>query len=146
MLTESQTIFPAPQTHDGQEFAALRRVGLGDAELTAISRQGYVQRDRRLGGNSYWRLRFRFQQRMRTVYLGNDERIVAECRRELIELQAPKQRSRQLARSVRDGKRALRKAKARLEPLLGELGFHYHGDRIRRIRNPRAELSEQMQD
>jgi len=77
---------------------------------------------------------------MRTVYLGNDERIVAECRRELTELQAPKQRNRQLAKSVQDGKRALRKAKAQLEPLLGELGFHYHGDRVRRIRNPQSRI------
>jgi hypothetical protein len=123
---------PAPMIHG---FATLRALGLDDDELSALRRQGYIQRDRRAGGSrTYLRLRFRVAGRMRTVYLGTDERLAANVQRELDLLQAPRRKKLQLARAVQLGRQTLRRTKLRLVPTLAELGMHYHGDTIRQRR------------
>jgi hypothetical protein len=54
--------------------------------------------------------------------------------RELEALQAGHRQRRALARAVREGRQALRRAKARLKPILAELGMHFHGRTARRTR------------
>jgi hypothetical protein len=71
---------------------------------------------------------------MRTVYLGANDAFVVDVRRELAALQAAHHRNRQLARAVGNGKRALRRAKLWLAPILADLGFHFHGDVVRKCR------------
>ncbi len=136
-------IFEARQSHDDQSLSALRQLGLGDEELIALRSQGYLQRDQRVGGKQpYWRLRFRFQGRLRTVYLGTDVAVVASVRHELAELQAPRDKQNGLSDQLTDGKRALRQAKERMKPILAEMGFHWHGDTIRKFRD--AEICSGM--
>lgn len=120
---------------DSEQFVALHSLGLDDQELTVLSRQGYIQRDIRLAsGRGYWRLRFRIVRRTRTVYLGTNELFVEQVKRELDWLQSARRRKRKLARAVHSGKNVLRQAKARIVPALAELGFHYHGDSLRKRR------------
>ena len=76
---------------------------------------------------------------MRTIYLGNDKALIAAVQRELALLRNADRNDRNLARTVRGGKQALRKAKSKLAPILAELGFHYHGDTIRKFRAKQAE-------
>ncbi len=95
-----------------------------------------MQRDRRVvGKQAYWRLRFRFRGRSRTVYLGADNALVESVRRELAELQTARHALHQLSRDVDHGRQVLRTGKARLKPILAELGFHFHGDTIRKCRD-----------
>ena len=54
-------------------FPALQAHGLGDDDLPVLRRNGYLQQDRRdADGDGYWRLRFRKEGRLRTVYLGRE--------------------------------------------------------------------------
>ena len=120
-------------------FPALRALGLGDDDLAIVRRNGYLQQDRRAGqGVGYWRLRFRQAGRLRTVYLGRDARRVSLVQRELSTLQAKRTARREQARAVRRGRDVLRGAKARLTPILGQYGYHFHGDVIRKLRGSSA--------
>jgi hypothetical protein len=67
------------------------------------------------------------------VYLGRDERLVDQVRHELDELQHDHYQKRQIAQLTALGNQAIQAAKRRLEPVLQQLGFHYHGDTIREI-------------
>jgi hypothetical protein len=86
------------------------------------------------GHDGYWRLRFRFGGRARTIYLGRDAQFVAAVRRELNELQRERNQARRITQVASDAKKMLRAAKRRLEPVLQQLGVHYHGDVMRKNR------------
>ena len=134
------TVLQASQAHREEQLTVLRQLGVNRDELSELRRQGYIQPfKRRPGTIGYARLRFRCQGRMRTIYLGNDKALIAAVQRELALLRNADRNDRNLARTVRDGKRALRKAKSKLAPILAELGFHYHGDTIRKFRAKQAE-------
>jgi hypothetical protein len=134
--TTTQTI-PA---HSGS-FTALSQLGLTAAEMTSLKRQGYIQRDpRRAATLGYWRLRFRCQRRLRTVYLGTCDEFVASVRAELAAWQAPYRKRRQLSLNVKNGRRALRQAKRQLAPLMAAIGLHYHGDTLRKSRDVKPDV------
>ena len=119
----------------GHAFPTFHRLGLGDEELAALSRKGYLAQDDRGHGHAgYWRLRFRFHGRTRTLYLGRDAQLVEQARGELAALQRDRRRTRRIAQVTKETKKILRAAKQRLEPVLKELGFRYHGDVIRKTR------------
>ena len=137
MLTKPQKNLQAGEAHGQTHFAALRQLGLHDEELTALRRQGCVQQDnRRAARSGYWRLRFRFQGRFRTVYLGRDEALVAAVRYELGMLQAPRRAQRKLARAVASAKKRMQRVKSQATPVLMELGIRFHGYTLRRTRRP----------
>ena len=120
---------------DGDSFPTLRQLGLDDAEIDALRSKGYLTQDKRGRGQAgYWRLRFRYERRTRTVYLGRDERLVAQVRKELGALQNQLSLRRQCMHVTAEGSRQLRAVKVRLAPVLRQLGFHYHGDTIRKFR------------
>ena len=74
-----------------KEAPELRRLGIPNAELAVLARQGRLQFDQRARAKSgYWRLRFRFQGRTRTVYLGTNTVLISAVRRELQVLRAPR--------------------------------------------------------
>ena len=130
------TIEFSAATRDGpaaQSFPTLHRLGLQRAELEVLRRQGGLVCDDR-GSCGYWRLRFRFAGRTRAVYLGRQLRLVAEVRGELELLRRERRARRELEEITAAGKRTLRAAKRRLEPVLQQLGLHYHGDALRKIR------------
>lgn len=93
-----------------------------------------TQDDRGHGHEGYWRLRFRLDGRARTVYLGRDAQLVAAVRQELNELQQERDQTRRIAHIAASAKKTLKDAKQRLEPVLQQLGFHYHGDVVRKKR------------
>jgi hypothetical protein len=55
-------------------------------------------------------------------------------RQELAALRLHDQHRRDLARAVANAKRAFRRSKTALAPILAELGYHYHGDTLRKFR------------
>lgn len=133
MQPKAQTYPEVCQVADEWSHSALRRLGLSDPELTALSHQGYLQRDQRLvGTRGYCRLRFRFQGRMRTVYLGTDETFIAEVRRELAALQAARNTKWQAARAVEVGRGVRQRVKLQLAPVAAQLGYHFHGAVLRK--------------
>jgi hypothetical protein len=120
-------------------FPALTALGLEEVDLAALRRNGYLQYDRRLAdGSGYWRMRFRKEGRLRTIYLGREPGVVAGVRRELSNLQAKRTAKRQQAQAVRQGREVLRRAKARLTPVLEQFGYHFHGIAIRKLRRSLA--------
>jgi hypothetical protein len=120
-------------------FPALVALGLGDDDLAVLRRNGYVQQDRRRAdGGGYGRLRFRKEGRLRTVYLGREPGRLARVRRELRTLQATRTARREQRRAVRRRREVVRRAKARLAPVLEQFGFHFHGDLIRKLRGSSA--------
>lgn len=68
------------------------------------------------------------------MYLGRDALVVDQVRDELKELQAARDHERRIAEVATEGKAMLRSAKRRLQPVLKQLGYHYHGDIVRKIR------------
>jgi len=100
-----------------------------------MRRKGYLTPDDRGHGHAgYWRLRFRLGGVARAVYLGRDISLIEQVRHELAELQQEHVRDRRVDRLVRHGNKLVRTTKRRLEPALKQLGFHYHGDALRKIR------------
>lgn len=135
METSLDTRFTPSADAAVQAFPTLRRLGLGEEELTALRRKGYlVQDDRGHGHAGYWRLRFRFNGQTRTLYLGRDAQLAEQVRVELAVLQGERRRNRQIAQLTSETKKVLRAAKQRLEPVLNELGFHFHGNAMRKTR------------
>ena len=117
-------------------FPTLRRLGLGDEELTALRRKGYLtQDDRGHGHGGYWRLRFRTADGLRTVYLGRDQDLVDRTHTELMTLQQELHEARRIGKLAAEAKSILRTAKRKLVPAMGALGFHFHGSSIRKTRS-----------
>ena len=54
-------------------------------------------------------------------------------RAELLRLQAVRRRRLALQRELRLAKQGIRTAKQRLEPLLNQVGYHYHGNTVRKF-------------
>jgi hypothetical protein len=78
---------------------------------------------------------YAFDSRAACARRGADGASAVNVRGELDVLRAAHHRNRQLACAVGIGKRALRKAKLRLAPILAELGYHFHGDALRKFRD-----------
>jgi hypothetical protein len=100
-----------------------------------LKRKGYLTQDDRGHGHAgYWRIRFRIGERVRTVYLGRDANLVEHVRIELSALQEEQRQTRQLTKVASESKKILRTAKKKLKPLIGSLGFHFHGSAMRKNR------------
>jgi hypothetical protein len=103
--------------------------------LNALRSQGFLIADERFGGAvTYWKLRFRFRGRLRSVYVGSDAAKVERVRAELREWQESRVTRRERARLEQYARETLRQAKARLQPELAKLGYYYHGDTVRKRR------------
>jgi hypothetical protein len=114
---------------------ALGDLRLTEEELKAVRTQGYLVADRsRAAAVTYWKLRFRFGGRLRSIYLGSDTVRLERVRAELVARQEAKESRRELARLERYGREKLRESKALLKPVLATAGCHYHGDVVRKRR------------
>jgi hypothetical protein len=111
---------------------------LSTEELNALGRQGFVSREDRGGGRVTYKLRFRLGGRQHVRYLGADGELVEQVRELLLRLQRATRQARELRDMRRQARRGLRAAKARLAPLLGERGYHFHGLAVRKRRPPSA--------
>jgi hypothetical protein len=116
------------------QFPALMQLGISADQLEALRNAGYLDRDRRRNQQVYWRLRFRQEGRQHTVYIGIDDAFADRVQRELQTLQAERRREHQLAHIVRHSKKQLRVLKTQLAALVAGIGFHYHGDQLRKRR------------
>jgi hypothetical protein len=105
-----------------------------------LQRSGYLTQDDRRG-TGYWRLRFRSGRKTRTVYLGRNEQLVAEVRRELARLQQERRLCQSLEKTAQQARHLLQDSKQRLKPVLRALGLHYHGEILRRFRQSRVTTS-----
>src|SRR5438477_13219185 len=140
--TAAQGAEPTQAAFDLRPFLALRQLGLGQRELAALGQQGYLQRDHRGDSDSgYWRLRFRFDHRMRTVYLGRDEDVIKQVKAELQALQYQGRFRRRAEQLAKQGRRLLRDAKQRVSSVLHPRGIHYHGDAIRNMRRANTDVT-----
>ena len=120
--------------HRGAQAKLSRRLanlGLSAVEQQALSSQGFVASEFRGRGGPYYKLRFRWGGKQVVRYLGSDPQVARAIAQELRVLQRLRQLKKRLRRLAAQARRALRMAKHRLEPLLQERGFHFHGQAIR---------------
>ena len=128
--------FPAvPRSQVAEPWPALRALGLEVRELEAVGRQGYLSRRPGGGGGDYWRLRFRLEGRLRTVYVGSDVVLVAAVRRELAELRGRRTARRRRRALVAGTQRNYRAWKRRAGVLLAPFGLHFHWNTLRKVRS-----------
>jgi hypothetical protein len=114
----------------------LARLRLGQKELEALRRGGFVAREHRRG-RVYYRLRFRVGQRQVTRYVGTDQELAAQVQRALEHWQRPRRLDLELGRLAREANRKLRRAKQQLRPKLRTCGLYFHGLSVRRKRADR---------
>ena len=128
-LDISQT---SPDTIRFADFPALARLGLSEGDLDELEQQGFLAPEHR-GERTYYKLRFRRGGRQVVRYVGGTEKagLVAQ---ELNTLQAARRVQRELAELGVAARLILRDAKTKLEPLLLDRGFKYHGQAVRRPR------------
>ncbi len=67
--------------------------------------------------------------------MGRDVHLVEMVKRELNQLQLERNQARKIAQVAAAAKKTLRIAKRQLEPVLQQLGFHYHGALVRKNRS-----------
>jgi hypothetical protein len=114
-------------------LTAIASLRLGEADFSQLGAQGFVCAERR-GTRVIYKLRFRDADRRQIVrFIGNADRA-QEVLHELKALQADRDARREIEELRRSASQVLRKAKADLEPLLLERGYHYHGQAIRQRR------------
>jgi len=113
---------------------ALASLGLTADELGALRRQGFVCREDRGRGRVYAKLRYRIHGRQHVRYLGKDEAFIHQVEQELAQLQAVIQLDRALGKLAREASRVLRSVKPKVESLLNENGYGFHGLAVRKPR------------
>jgi hypothetical protein len=131
-MTDSHTHPPVPAAGRLHEFPVLAKLGFIEQDLDVLAGQGCLAVERR-GDRRYFKLRFRRDGRQIVRYVGGVE-MAALVAEELNTLQATRRMQRDLDRLSRAARRLLRDGKAKLEPLLLERGFKFHGRSIRRPR------------
>lgn len=120
-------------THASPQTDALDGLGLADDERLALTRQGSVVTEAR-GKRIYYKLRFRFQGKQRSCYLGADPERAARVQVELGQLQQARSLARELSQTVQDTAQCFRAGKQATRELLAQHGYYYHGLAIRRTR------------
>jgi hypothetical protein len=105
------------------------------ATIALLERQGFVQAEQRSPSSIVYKLRFRSQGRQHVRYLGTDNALAERVREALKNLRRRRECESQLSQLAGQVGRRLRSAKGELAPLLHELGYHFHGQAIRRRRN-----------
>jgi hypothetical protein len=118
-----------------KSVSVLASLGLTNDQIAALTKQGSICADVRSDGQVYYKLRFRLDGRQHVRYLGNVSEFVERVRAELGRLQHRARLRQQLGQLTRAAGRNLRAAKSRLEPLLGDAGFAFHGMAVRKRRS-----------
>jgi hypothetical protein len=111
----------------------LGALGLTEAELAALPRQGFVSPEHRRGRLTY-KLRFRFDGRQRVCFLGDDELRARAVANELQILQRDVRARRELRKVRRATRKLLKASKQQLHGILEKHGFHFRGLAVRRHR------------
>ncbi len=119
----------------------LAELGLGAAELAAVTRRGFISRDLRGRGTAVYKLRFRCDRRQRVDYLGTDAGWAGRVQEALREPQQERQLELALSRLHRYAAMLLRDSKRRLAAPLAAVGIRFHG---RAVRRPRSKNSRRF--
>ncbi len=114
----------------------LSNLRLSDGDFASLRENGFVRAEPR-GAMIIFKLRFRCRETKRQCvrYIGTNQELADAVGAELKLLQQDKQLRRDLRRMEQRARRVLRETKRRLEHLLLESGFHFHGLEIRRQRS-----------
>ena len=123
---------PIPADHRIAAYPALARLQLDDADVSALSSQGFVSREQR-DGRTYFKLRFRRAGRQIVRYVGDANHAV-DVKNELSALQTEARIMRQLKILTKTTNQQLREVKKQLQPILEAHGWAFHGLAIRRPR------------
>jgi hypothetical protein len=125
---------PGRPTSTDQATPALAALGLGEGELDALRRQGFVSREMRRG-RTYFKLRFRMEPdgRQSVRYIGTDPAAADEVEQELAQLQRPRLIDRDLSKISQQIGLALKAVKADLMPHLEPAGYRFHGLAVRQM-------------
>jgi hypothetical protein len=115
-----------------EAFPLLHRLALSDAELGALTQQGFIRSERR-GKKTLFRLCFRFDGRQHVRYVSPRDAAALEA--ELGALQRRVRTRRRVTGLATLARQALRQRRSALAPLLEARGYHFHGHQIRRCRN-----------
>jgi hypothetical protein len=125
----------AASTGDARSPGALAGLGLADADLQALARQGFVAAEFRRLRPPYFKLRWRRDGRQRVRYLGQDPARAEQVRAALERLQRPRRNGRLAARLLAEARKRLLDARRLLEPRADADGLRYHGYALRRPRS-----------
>lgn len=116
-------------------------LGLSDGEIEALRRQGFVRADTRRSGARYWKLRFRFHDRVVVRYIGKDDATANRIKEDLAELQRQHVTERKMCRLIRQARAVLREGRQVVAPIVARYGFHFHGSLVRKSRLPSERTS-----
>jgi hypothetical protein len=124
---------PKPNATTIASYPAITCLRLTEGHLSALQAQGSVSEEQHRG-NPRYKLRFRMPGGRQIVrYIPGH---LVECVRvDLDRLQSNRQASSALRESTRRVRQTRRDDKRKLRLVLDELGYHFHGSRIRRRRH-----------
>jgi hypothetical protein len=113
----------------------LASLGLCAADVAAVARQGFINRELRSEHSVVYKLRYRRDGRQRVRYLGANAEAAERARQAIAELQAERRIELAIGRLHREAAQLLREGKQRLAGPLAAAGFGFHGLTIRRPRS-----------
>jgi hypothetical protein len=120
-------------------YPGLARLRLTENELPALAEQGSVHQEQHRGKSRY-KLRFRTPGGRQVVrYIPNH--LVEFVQVDLNILQSGRNAASALREATRGVRHTRRDAKRQLQPVLDELGYHFHGTSVRRWRNKQFTMS-----
>jgi hypothetical protein len=121
----------------GDDFPALRSLQLTEPAFASLRTQGFVSAERRAGKLNF-KLRYRHNGRQHVRGLGHDRRSAEAIKGELLVLQREVHAQRKFAQLARMARKLRKSSKTTLHALLEENGFHFHGQAIRKQRQPKS--------
>jgi hypothetical protein len=114
-------------------YPGLARLRLTEDDLSALAKQGSVCQEPHRGKVRF-KLRFRTPG-ARQVVRYVPTHMVTSVQIDLERLQSSRRAARELHEATRCVRQTRRDAKRQLQPVLDELGYHFHGTSIRRQRH-----------
>ena len=121
------------------KYPGLARLRLTEDDLAALAEQGSVCHEQHRGKSRY-KLRFRTPD-ARQVVRYVPRHLVEFVRVDLDGLQSARRAASALREATHRIRQTRRDAKRQLQPVLDELGYHFHGTWIRRRRNKQFTMS-----
>jgi hypothetical protein len=112
----------------------LAKLDLNEVKLAALRRQGRVYGERRKKTTKVFRLRFRVDGRLCTIYIGTNEKEARQLAAELREWQRCRRHELAGNHLRRQVNQVRRDCNRRLAQVVGTEGYRMHGSAIRKIR------------
>ncbi len=133
MERKGTTVQPAVSTED--LMSALRRLNLTADQMSALSTQGFVARERRCGRRDIFKLRFRIDGKQIVRSLGTSATNAAWVAVAVKVLQRRMRAQRELRKLEGELWKYLKATKTSLRPAFELAGYRFHGMCVRRTRS-----------